>query len=150
MANTATLMSQDVVIWKQGFSESFFGVTVSASIAVLVSDGNLYIEIELLGQRSRYNLCQTSYALEFGVGRFKVGIDNIEMSGTQLIAFCVKGELCIGLSLPYPIGDQEKCWTVVNQRIQVAAVPLAFAIGTGGRADRFKDAVVYVTFATPL
>jgi hypothetical protein len=112
------------VIWEKCFGEKicikipFDGtkcLEARGCIRIITINESFYIELELLGQRVRYELGKTCYpAFSVGIARLEVCADpNIENG--KLKGVVLSANLCIGGKIDGI--DLEKCWKVIRTTI---------------------------------
>lgn len=139
------------VIWEKCFAEKlcvripFDGrkctPEVRGCVRLLVEGGRFYVELELLGQRVRREIGNACFELKYGIGKLKVCLSGIDLSGGRLRSITIRADVCIG---DFGI---EKCWKVYEDTIRFLLLTeggdVASALGlTGG------DVYAYVESGT--
>jgi uncharacterized membrane protein (Fun14 family) len=136
------------VLWEKCFGEKicvkipFDGtkcLEASGCVRVLKKNESFYVEIELLGQRVRYELAKTCYpAYSVGIARLEVcadpKIENGNIKGLVLSAnLCIGGKID-GINL-------EKCWKVIRSTINFFHLA-DFNLASTGMMQLEDDALV--------
>lgn len=134
-ANTSTLGLVETLgtIWGRCWRErlcirilgrQFCSPYVKACVRLVHVGSNFYVELELLGQRWRYDLASACYQVSKGIGRLRVCITEYESDGISS-SFKLAVSLCISWR------QQGKCWDVFNQRIRIQRVTAEMNRETG-------------------
>ncbi|MBI2481482.1 MAG: hypothetical protein HYV60_23430 [Planctomycetia bacterium] len=98
--------------------------SATACIRILDENGVLKIELQIGNNKIVKDLLDTCYPVyEVGIARLNVCVREIRIVGRRLQSIKLTAELCIGTSL---LGRRvEKCWTLIDQTLKFAFVPLS-------------------------
>lgn len=120
----STLVSTQSIIWEECINHELcvkvFGkkycVRIQGCVRVVKDGGAIYIEVEALGRKWRYNLtnaCHTVFTV--GIATFRLCIEATGGNGVRIV---VQG--CLG------VAGLKKCWTLLGKDIRwLAASALA-------------------------